>query len=211
MLLGKTKIEWLGHAGFKIKNGKIIYIDPYNIPPEEKADIILITHGHYDHCSVDDIKNLIKEDTFVLATTDCSSKLSNLQGIKVQPVKPGKKFEVMGLKIETVPAYNINKNFHEKINEWVGYIIEIDGKRIYHAGDTDFIPEMKEIKNIDVALLPVGGTYTMDAKEAANAANTIWPKVAVPMHYASIIGSEQDAKKFKELCDCEVEIMEQNQ
>jgi L-ascorbate metabolism protein UlaG (beta-lactamase superfamily) len=207
MLLGKIKIEWLGHAGFKIKDEKVIYIDPYNVQPEEKADIVLITHGHYDHCSVDDIKGLIKEGTFILATTDCSSKLSNFQGIKVQPVKPGKKFEIMGLKIETVPAYNINKNFHEKSNEWVGYVVEIDGKRIYHAGDTDFIPEMKEIKNIDVALFPVGGKYTMDANEAAKAANAIKPKVAVPMHYGSIVGSEQDAEKFKDLCDCEVEIM----
>ncbi len=208
MLLGKTKIEWLGHAGFKIKGENVIYIDPYNIQPEEKADIILITHGHYDHCSVDDIKGLIKEGTFILATTDCSSKLSNFQGIKVQPVKPGKKFEVLGLRIETVPAYNINKNFHEKSNEWVGYVVEMDGKRIYHAGDTDFIPEMKEIKNIDVALLPVGGTYTMDANDAAKAVNAIRPKVAVPMHYGSIVGTESDAKKFKDLCNCEVEIME---
>ena len=211
MLLGNVKIDWLGHAGFRITNKRVIYIDPYNVPPDEKADIILITHGHSDHCSIEDVKELIKDKTIILIPPDCQSKLSDIQGIDIHLVKPGKKIGALGTVIEAVPAYNINKNFHEKANEWVGYIINIDGKRIYHAGDTDFIPEMKEIKEIDIALLPVGGTYTMDAKEAAEAANTIKPKIAVPMHYDSIVGSEEDAKRFKDLCNVEVEIMEQNQ
>jgi len=212
MLIGNVKLDWLGHSSFKITNKRVIYIDPYNIQADEKADIILITHSHYDHCSIEDIKELVKDRTIVIIPPDCQSKLSGIQGINVHLAKPGKKIEAFGIIVEAVPAYNINKNFHEKANEWVGYIINTDGKRIYHAGDTDFIPEMKEIKEIDVALdvalLPVGGKYTMDAAEAAKAANTIKPKVAVPMHYGSIVGSEKDAKRFKELCNVEVEIME---
>ncbi|OIO64175.1 Zn-dependent hydrolase [Candidatus Woesearchaeota archaeon CG1_02_33_12] len=208
MLIGSVKIDWLGHSSFKITDKKVVYIDPYNIPPDEKADIILITHGHSDHCSIEDIKELIKDRTIILIPPDCQSKLSDLQGIDIHLVKPGKKIGAFGIIVEAVPAYNLNKNFHEKVNEWVGYIVNIAGKRIYHAGDTDFIPEMKELKEIDVALLPVGGKYTMDAKAAAEAANAIKPKVAVPMHYGSVVGSEADAIKFKELCNCEVEIME---
>lgn len=211
MLIGNVKLDWLGHSSFKITNKKVIYIDPYNVPPDEKADIILITHGHSDHCSLEDIKGIVKDGTIILIPPDCQSKLSDIQGIDIHLVKPGKKIGAFGIIVEAVPAYNLNKNFHEKSNEWVGYIINTDGKRIYHAGDTDFIPEMKELKEIDVALLPVGGTYTMDAKEAAEAANTIKPKLAIPMHYGSIVGSEEDAKKFKELCNVEVEIMEHNQ
>jgi len=211
MLIGNVKLDWLGHSSFKITNKRVIYIDPYNIQADEKADIILITHSHYDHCSIEDIKELVKDRTIIIIPPDCQSKLSCIQGINVHLAKPGKKIEAFGIIVEAVPAYNINKNFHEKSNEWVGYIINTDGKKIYHAGDTDFIPEMKEIKDIDVALLPVGGKYTMDAAEAAKAANAIKPKIAVPMHYGSIVGSEEDAKRFKTLCNCEVEIMEQNQ
>ena len=208
MLIGNVKIDWLGHASFKITDKKVIYIDPYNIPPDEKADIILITHSHSDHCSVEDIKGIVREGTIIIIPPDCQSKLSGIQCVDVHLVKPGKKIGALGTIIEAAPAYNLNKNFHEKANEWVGYIINIEGKRIYHAGDTDFIPEMKELKNIDVAMLPVGGKYTMDASEAAKAANAIKPKVAVPMHYGSIVGSEEDAKNFKKLCSVEVEIME---
>ena len=208
MLIGNVKIDWLGHASFKITDKKVIYIDPYNVPPEEKADIILITHTHYDHCSIEDIKGIVRDGTIILIPPDCQSKLSGIQCVDVHLVKPGKKIGALGTIIEAAPAYNLNKNFHEKANEWVGYIINIEGKRIYHAGDTDFIPEMKELKNIDVAMLPIGGKYTMDAAEAAKAANAIKPKVAVPMHYGSIVGSEEDAKKFKKLCNVEVEIME---
>ncbi|RLI96571.1 MAG: MBL fold metallo-hydrolase [Candidatus Aenigmatarchaeota archaeon] len=190
------KIEWLGHASFKISDKLVIYIDPYVLPAEpEKADLIFVTHEHYDHCAVDNIKKLVKEDTQVVITEDCIAKLS---GLKTFPVVPGKSYEIKGIKFETVPAYNLNKAFHTKASNWVGYIIEIDGVRIYHAGDTDFIPEMKELK-VDVALMPVGGTYTMNAEEAAEAVNSFKPKVAIPMHYGKIVGSKADAEKFKEL------------
>jgi len=127
MLLGNVKIDWLGHASFKITNKRVIYIDPYNIQADEKADIILITHSHYDHCSIEDIKGIVKDGTIIIIPPDCQSKLSGIQGINVHLAKPGKKIEAFGIIIEAVPAYNINKNFHEKSNEWVGYIINTDG------------------------------------------------------------------------------------
>ncbi len=191
------KIEWLGHASFKISNKVKIYVDPFILPPTpEKADIILVTHEHYDHCAVDNIKKLFGKGTVIVATEDCISKLKEFE---IKAVKPGDKIEVKGIKIEAVPAYNINKSFHTKASNWVGYVIEIEGVRIYHAGDTDFIPEMKELKDIDIALMPVGGTYTMNAEEAAEAVNTFKPKIAIPMHYGSIVGSREDAEKFKQL------------
>ncbi len=202
-------IESKGHAGVKIKGEKIIYIDPFQLGEEEKADIILITHGHYDHCSVADIKKVSDEKTIAVITPDCQSKLPpervTLGDIKI--IKPKMQLNISGINIEAVPAYNINKEFHQKEEDWVGYIVTVNGKRIYHAGDTDLIPEMNNLKGIDVAFLPVGGTYTMGAKEAANAANIIQPKIAVPMHYGKIVGSTQDAETFKKLCECKVEIL----
>lgn len=202
-------IEWLGHASVRIKGGKIIYIDPYNLMTEEKADLILITHGHYDHFSISDINKIIKPDTKIFATPDCSSKLARIETAKVQIVSPNQRFTEGEVVIETVPAYNKNKEFHPITNDWVGYIITVSGKRIYHAGDTDFIPEMKNIK-ADIALLPVGGTYTMNAKEASMAANLIKPKIAIPIHYGSIVGKESDAQDFKEMCKVKVEILKSN-
>ncbi len=193
----EVKIEWLGHASLKIKNKKTIYIDPFVIPENpEKADFIFVTHEHYDHCAVDNIKKLVKEDTKIIATEDCIVKLRDF---KIIPVVPNERKEVDGIKIETIPAYNLNKKFHTKASNWVGYVIEIDGVRIYHAGDTDFIPEMRNLKNIDIALVPVGGTYTMNASEAAEAVNAFKPNVAIPIHYGKIVGDKSDAEKFKEL------------
>ena len=201
-----VKIHWLGHASFKISNSLVIYIDPYLILENaEKADIILVTHEHYDHCAVENIKKLATEDTIIIATEDCISKLADLN---VKGVIPNQKLEIKGITIETIPAYNLNKPFHTKASNWVGYVITLNGVRIYHAGDTDFIPEMKELKNIDIALMPVGGTYTMNAEEAAEAVKSFNPKIAVPMHFGEIIGSASDAEKFKELAKCEVKILE---
>ncbi len=162
---------------------KIIYTDPFQIKKPDKADIILITHEHYDHFSPDDIKKLLTPDTIIVLPKDCSGKIRAKEII----VKPGDKITVEGIEIEVVPSYNTNKKFHPKEKGWVGYIFKIMGKRIYIAGDTDYIPEMKTFKDIDIALLPVSGTYVMTAEEAVQAAIDIKPKIAIPMHYGSIV------------------------
>lgn len=187
-------IKWLGHDTFKIIGEKVIYTDPFQISKPDKADIILITHDHYDHFSPDDIKKLLKDDTVLVIPKDCSGKIKAKEIV----VKPGDKINVEGIEIEVVPSYNTNKNFHPKDKGWVGYIFKVSGKRIYIAGDTDYIPEMKTFKDIDIALLPVSGTYVMNADEAVQAALDISPKLAIPMHYGSIVGSEKDAQYFAE-------------
>jgi len=201
-------IDWLGHAGFMIKDEKVIYVDPFKIAGGEKADLILITHEHYDHCSLEDIKKIIKPETIIVTVADCQSKFSGLEVANVTLVKPGDKLNVKGTEIEAVPAYNKDKQFHPKENEWVGFIFTVDGKRIYHAGDTDDIPEMQSLSNIDIALMPVGGTYTMSPEEAAEAVNKFRPKVAIPMHYGTVVGKKEDAEKFMEKCQVRVEIIE---
>jgi L-ascorbate metabolism protein UlaG (beta-lactamase superfamily) len=184
-------IRWLGHDTFKIIGEKIIYTDPFKIKGRDAADIVLITHGHHDHCSPDDVKRIQGPDTVIVATADCAKNITG----KVKIVKPGDKITVQGVDIEAVPSYNTNKKFHPKANGWIGYIFTIKGQRIYLAGDTDYIPEMKNF-NVDIALLPVSGTYVMTAEEAVKAALDIKPKIAIPMHYGSIVGSKDDADKF---------------
>ncbi len=184
-------IHWLGHDTFKIVGDKIIYTDPFKIKKKDTADIILITHEHFDHCSPEDVAKIQGPNTVIVTTADCAKKLSG----KIKIVKPGDKINVEGIDIEAIPAYNTNKQFHTKDKGWVGYIFTTKGQRIYIAGDTDYIPEMKTIK-ADIALLPVSGTYVMTAEEAIKAALDIKPKVAIPMHYDSIVGTKEDAKKF---------------
>lgn len=190
------EITWLGQAGFKIRvKDLLIYIDPYNILKQPPADIILITHQHYDHCSAEDIKKIRSKNTVVVAPGDCASALGD-----IIEASPGKKLEIKGVKIKAVAAYNLNKQFHQKSKGWVGYIIDTAAGKIYHAGDTDQIPEMDDIE-ADIVLLPVGGTYTMDAKEAHRSALKIRPRLAIPMHYGEVAGSRRDAEEFKALCE----------
>ena len=194
-------IHWLGHASFKITGEKTVYIDPWKLKEGEPADIILITHDHYDHLSVEDVAKIATNTTWIVTTPDAAAKLTG----NVKTVKPGDSLEVEGIKIEAVPAYNVNKDFHPKGNNWVGFIVTINGKRIYHPGDCDYMPEMNDV-NADIVLVPVGGTYTMTAEEAAQAVNAINPEAAIPMHYDDIVGSIADAEKFKELCKSPVVI-----
>lgn len=187
-------ITWLGHDGFMIKGGdKTIVIDPFQVGAGEPADIILVTHEHYDHCSPEDIKKVQKESTVIVTEPNSARKLSG----DVRVVRPGDKLTISGIKIEAVPAYNTNKSFHPEQNAWLGFIVTVDGVRIYHAGDTDLIPEMESL-DVDIALLPVSGTYVMTAEEAVEAAKKIKPKLAIPMHYDAIVGSANDARRF---CD----------
>ncbi len=200
-------LKWYGHASFAIELNKIIYIDPWNIPKAApKADLILVTHSHFDHLSVDDINHLKKEGTAIICSTDCVSQISG----DVRSLNPGQEIEVQGIRIKGIPSYNPSKPFHPRNNSWLGYIVTADGISVYHAGDTDFIPEMEDLGTIHIALFPVGGQYTSNAEEAANAANAIKADISIPMHYgAGVIGSEKDAQKFKELCQGEVRILKE--
>lgn len=191
-------VKWLGHASFQIKIvDKIIYVDlkKYGkvVETSEKADIILVTHNHGDHCSPPKIQRLRKKDTVVIAPKNCASRI----GGSVKTIKPGEEISVDSVNIEAVEAYNI-KRFKPSGKPWhpkgygVGYLIKAEGKTIYHAGDTDFIPEMRHLKNIDLALLPTGDKYTMDNAEAAEAAIAISPKTAMAMHTW-----EKDREEFK--------------
>lgn len=197
-------IHWYGQSSFRIEDGVInIYIDPFKLPEHTpKADVIFITHAHYDHFSLEDIAKILKEGTLFAAPKDVAAQLKG----KVVAVEPGKNYTIGKLKVQTVPAYNIDKKFHPKTNGWVGYIITLsNGEKIYHAGDTDFIPEMKSIV-ADIAMLPCGGTYTMTSKQAAEAANAFKPKLLIPMHYGSVVGSKADADTVKRLFKGETKI-----
>lgn len=210
MEIGGIKLDYLGHSGFVITNGggKRIAIDPYSVSDNVgKADIILITHGHYDHCSIKDIEKMKKEGTIVVVSPDGQSKITKIDGVQMQIIQLGDEMTFGNVKIEAVPAYNIEKEFHPKREGWLGYLIKIENVVIYHAGDTDHIPEMSKLTghgkegNIFIALLPVSGEYVMDALEAAAAVATIKPTIAIPMHYgAGVAGTIKDAEKFIEVC-----------
>jgi len=218
MEINNIKLHWLGHDGFSLitQENKVIYIDPYKVSQvyhkKNDAEIVLISHNHFDHLSIEDLRHVVNENTKIIAASECIEKL-NQEGFKnVKGVEPGQTIQERGIIIEIVPAYNINKTFHPKDDRKVGFIITF-GKnfRIYHSGDTDKIPEMGEYKS-DVALVPVSGVYVMTAEEAAEAVNNLLKptKLTIPMHYGTVVGSLQDAIKFKKLVkNCQVEILAQ--
>ena len=196
------KIEVLIHSSIKFSKGLIIYFDPYKIDRDyHDADIIFITHDHYDHYSPLDIKKVIKDDTIIVAPQDIGEKLStnNIIG-----VVPNKNYEVLNIKFKTIPAYNVNKNFHPKENNWVGYLLEYNNIKYYIAGDTDITKENHDIV-CDVAFVPIGGVYTMDYQEAAKLINKIKPRIAVPTHYGLIVGNKDDGIKFSKLLNNNIE------
>ena len=209
-----VKFQWLGHDGFKITyGGKTVYIDPYMLSKSHHgrndADLVLISHDHFDHMSLDDLSHVINSRSQILSANECVGKLKDLGAAEVKGVLPGDTISVQGLTIEAVAAYNINKTFHPKKDGKVGFVITLNRLRIYHAGDTDDIPEMSTL-NPDIALVPVSGTYVMTAEEAARSVNEkIKPKhLAIPMHYGATVGSVKDAKLFGELVKaCPVEIL----
>lgn len=202
-------IKVLCHSSIKIESeGKIIYLDPFRIKEEiHDADIIAVTHSHYDHFSEEDISKVKNEKTMILVTSDLVERSIELGFNKenITVVMPNNSYKVLDIQIDTIPAYNINKKFHPKENNWVGYILKLEGKHVYIAGDTDITQENKNVK-CDIALVPVGATYTMNFKEAAELVNVIKPEIVIPMHYGEIVGEKEDAIKFKEIVNNNIKV-----
>lgn len=190
-----ARLRWLGHSSFRLDGSPTIYFDPWKLAVgSPSADLILITHEHHDHCSPEDVLAVRGANTVVVANPSAAAKLND----PVTVLRPGQFIAAAGVKIEAVPAYNINKRYHPRQAEHIGFVVDVEGVRVYHAGDTDRIPEMADIK-CDIALLPVSGTYVMMAEEAVAAARDIQPQVVVPMHYgAGVVGTKADAQRFQE-------------
>jgi L-ascorbate metabolism protein UlaG (beta-lactamase superfamily) len=203
-------IHWLGHDSFRLDGTVTIYIDPWKLPAGlSAAGLILVTHEHFDHLSVADITALAGPDTVVVGPASVTSQLADRETVTVAP---GDSVEVRGVGIEAVPAYNLDKfrapgqPYHPREAGHVGYVIALDGVRYYHAGDTDAVPEMAEVR-CDVALLPVGGTFTMTWDEAAAACDLLHATAAVPMHYGEVVGDAGDAERFRDRCSVPVTIL----
>lgn len=188
-------VIWLGHSSLLIRTAdRAIYVDPWKVRRKDRADLILITHPHHDHCNADDVERLSGPGTVVIGPQDA---LVQVRSGKKIPLGPGQEKDLGWVRITTVPAYNIGKKFHPRESRWSGFLIAMGGTVTYVAGDTDFIPEMKDIR-ADIAILPVGGTYTMDADAAAEAVRAIKPRVAIPIHFGDIVGTRKDAERFSE-------------
>ena len=201
-------IKVLCHSSIKFDKGQVIYFDPYKINENyNDADVIFVTHSHYDHFSEEDILKVKKETTKIVVPEDLYDRSTDLgfdEG-NILVVKPNEEYIVNNIKFKTIPSYNINKNFHPKSNNWVGYIITIDNISYYIAGDTDITEENKKVK-CDVAFVPIGGTYTMTAEEAANLVNEIKLKIAVPIHYGLIVGTKEDEEVFKSCVNKDIDV-----
>ncbi|MFW6014678.1 MAG: MBL fold metallo-hydrolase [Candidatus Nanoarchaeia archaeon] len=198
-----VKVTRLNHSAFLLEGSKRVFVDPFNINTDKKADYIFITHPHFDHCSIRDINKILTKDTVVVMPYIGNASQIGGNCIKL---KPWQEIFLNGVRVKTIPSYNVEKQYHPKINGWLGYVINLDGEQVYHAGDTDFIEEMSSLKNITYALLPVCGTYTMGPKMAAKAANLIKPSKAIPMHFNDSEDGRQ-AKVFKKACKCKVDII----
>jgi L-ascorbate metabolism protein UlaG (beta-lactamase superfamily) len=204
------KIEVFTHSSIRIKSDATIYVDPFQMKEEpHDADYVLITHQHYDHFSPEDIRKVINENTILVSPESMVDDAMELEREvkEIVAVKPGVYREIDGLELETIPAYNTIKPFHPRRAEWVGYILRLGTKRIYIAGDTGATKEAKQVK-CDIALVPIGGTYTMDAKRAAELINIIRPEYAIPTHYGNIVGRPSDAKTFAKYVKSPVKVEE---
>jgi L-ascorbate metabolism protein UlaG (beta-lactamase superfamily) len=205
------RLHWLGHASFRLDGPPTIYFDPWKLKGKPaQADIVLISHEHHDHCSPEDVEQISGPGTVIVANAEAAKRVRG----DVRVLSPGEQTRIGEVEIEAVPAYNVNKfrspgvPFHPKKAKHVGYLITVRGERLYFAGDTDHIPEMADLR-CDVALLPVGGTYTMDAEEAARAAADIAPKVVVPMHWgAGVVGTKADVERFRSQYAGQVVVLE---
>ncbi len=198
-------IKWYCQSSILIQyQEKNIYIDPWKIPSNTpKADLIFITHSHFDHLSIEDINKVRSDKTKVIIPSSLKKEVS----LPVITMNPGEEGEYDGIKVKAVPAYNLDKNYHQRKYNWLGYVITVGDINILHPGDTDATPELKELQDIDIAFVPVGGTYTMTAREAAELVNSFQPKMAIPFHWGDVVGSEKDAKLFKELAKVPVTIL----
>lgn len=201
-------IQVLCHSSIKmIEDKMVVYIDPFRIKEEiHDANIIFVTHSHYDHFSPEDILKVKNKDTKIIVTKDLYEKTIELgfEKTKIYLVEPNMEYKINDIEVKTIPAYNINKKFHPKENNWVGYILSINNVSYYIAGDTDITEENKMVE-CDIALIPIGGTYTITYEEAASLINIIKPKKVIPTHYAEIVGEKEDAEKFKKLIDSSIE------
>jgi L-ascorbate metabolism protein UlaG (beta-lactamase superfamily) len=199
-----VEVQWFGHASFRLEGGgSVLYIDPWKLPSSpHDADAVFVSHSHYDHCSPPDVAKVSKEGTVIVAPADTIQKLSATNAIT-----PGESVAIQDIAIEAVAAYNIGKTFHPRGHNWCGAVITLGGRRVYYAGDTDLVPQMSDLKDVDLALLPVGGTYTMSADEAAAATRSIGCKEAVPYHWGDVIGSRRDAQAFAKAAACPVRIL----
>jgi L-ascorbate metabolism protein UlaG (beta-lactamase superfamily) len=198
------------HSSIKFNKDKILYFDPFRIKEEiHDADIIFCTHTHYDHLSEEDIIKIKKDITKIVVPVDGKEKLitSGFDEKNIITVNPDKEYEIDNIKFKTVRAYNENKKFHPKENNWVGYIVYLKNVKYYIAGDTDITKDNRGVR-CDVAFLPIGGTYTMTATEAASLANEIKPKIAVPIHYGEIVGEKEDVIEFKNILNSNIECIE---
>jgi L-ascorbate metabolism protein UlaG (beta-lactamase superfamily) len=190
------RLTWLGHDAFLFEGPPVLYVDPICVPPGPKADLVLVTHGHFDHCSPSDIAEISTPDTVLVCPRDCCVSCRDLVG-DVRIAEPGARISVLGLEVEAIPAYTRRRRLHSRANGWLGYLITRKRERWYHAGDTDYITEMQDVK-ADIACLPVSGGTVMNPIEAAAAADCIGAGVSLPMHYGTFVGDLEHAERFRD-------------